>query len=123
VSHPQNFFEGCKDFQSLIPRCPHSVFRPLGDLAGKSSMCEICNSETEREVGVVRRPLTEKQAMKATRQIEKVVPPIDDDRETKEGEIFEEDPQEIGGIAETDFVEEDQEAEERFEAEEIEVGD
>lgn len=119
MSHPQNFFEGCKDFQSLIARCPHSVFRVWDDPAGKSSVCEICNSETEREVGAVRRPLTEKQLMKATRQIEKVVPPIAEDPEINETasaeideESFEEDPRELGESAETDFeIEEEPQAE------------
>jgi hypothetical protein len=70
VSHPQNFFIGCTDFQSSISKCPHEVYSPLGSTV-KSSACSLCNS------ALPPRPmLTEKQLAKQIAKIEKIVPPF-----------------------------------------------
>jgi hypothetical protein len=58
MSHPLDYFEGSKAYQSLIPRCSHGTYRPFGDPQGKSSSCEICNGQSEC------RPLGQKQIKK-----------------------------------------------------------
>jgi hypothetical protein len=58
MSHPFDYFEGSKAYQSLIPRCIHSVMRVFQDPQGKSSACDICNSDK------LCRPLGQKQIKK-----------------------------------------------------------
>jgi hypothetical protein len=103
-----------ENYPGSMARCSHSVFRCFDDPTGRSSCCELCNS------GCKPKPmLSQKQLAKAIRQIEKVVPPIDEDPEIKETasaeideESFEEDPRELGESAETDFeIEEEPQAE------------
>jgi hypothetical protein len=69
MSHPQGYFEGSKQFQSLIARCSHGVYRPFGDPAGKSTVCEICNSGVFRTQAPI-------QLRKGKREFKKIVPPI-----------------------------------------------
>ena len=118
MSHPLGFIEGSKDFESCISRCAHSVYQVWNNPKGRSSACEICNSEIEREKGIVRRRLSKKELSKAAREIEKVAPSIVE--EFTETDI-EEDVKESD--AETNFVEEDSPKAYREEAEEVEVGD
>ena len=63
-------------YQSLINKCKHGVFRPFGDPQGKSSVCEICNSQEMRTY-------TSQPSKAIKRKIEKHVRPV-------QVEIFEE---------------------------------
>jgi hypothetical protein len=68
MSHPLDYFEGSKAYQSLIPRCSHGTYRPFGDPQGQSSCCEICNGLKQC------RGLSQKQLRKSFRKLDKTVP-------------------------------------------------
>jgi hypothetical protein len=70
LSHPLNFTEGSKSYQSLLSKCFHGVFRPFGDAAGKSSACGICNSH---KVCV-----PSNKPLKAIRKIKQIVPCLEE---------------------------------------------
>lgn len=55
MSHPLRYVEGSGDFQSLIPRCVHSVFRLSKDPPLKSSMCSLCRTAITRPIEKTKR--------------------------------------------------------------------
>jgi len=71
LSYPLDYIPGSTKYDSLIPRCVHGVYRPSFDSV-RSSACEICNSEIGQSFR------TTKQLEKKVRQIERLVPQIEE---------------------------------------------